>query len=212
VAVQLLERLDVAALVRVVADLEPVLIIIDTQARVTVGGDENSSKDMGRFVESADQLRRVCRSTVLVVHHESRNGDNLRGSTAMEGAASTIIRAKKDGRLIEMTCVKQKEHAEFEPINGTLVDAGESVYYSHDIVGVMTAETDTENKIYAAMREHCGSTGASSTTLLKLTELPESSFHRGKNALIRKGIIRNEGSKQRTWYVLSDEEEQVLES
>src|SRR4029077_15177132 len=41
VPVQFLDAIDLAAMIQVAQDLEPVLIIVDTQARVTVGGDEN---------------------------------------------------------------------------------------------------------------------------------------------------------------------------
>lgn len=212
VAVQLLDHLDVAALRLVVADVEPVLIVIDTQARVTLGGDENSSKDMGRFVDAADQLRLVCRSTILVVHHEARNGENLRGSTAMEGAASTVIRAKKDGALIEMSCVKQKDRAEFDPIYGTLAPAGTSAYWSHEAVGLMQAETDTENKLYEVMRDLYGTSGASTTTLKEATGLAKSSFHRALNSLVRKEIIRNTARSPRTFWVLCDQDEKLPET
>src|SRR5207249_11248883 len=37
----------------------PVLIVVDTLARAMTGSDENSSKDMGLLVESADELRRA---------------------------------------------------------------------------------------------------------------------------------------------------------
>ena len=68
-AVQLLGELDVYALGRVIAELQPVLVVIDTQARVTVGG-EDSSKDMGVFVENLNRLSNINGAAVLVVHHE----------------------------------------------------------------------------------------------------------------------------------------------
>lgn len=211
VAVQFLDSLDVAALRELVTDVAPVLIVVDTQARVTVNGEENSSKDMGRFVDAADQLKRASGGTVMVVHHEARNGDNLRGSTAMEGAADTQMRAKKDGVLVELTCVKQKEGAEFDPIYGTLVGAGESVYWSHGTLGLTLLDTDNENKIYAAMRDLFGSTGASTSKLIEATGLATSSFHRARESLVRKGKLRNAGSVRRTLWVLADEEQQVIE-
>jgi hypothetical protein len=103
VPVQLLTAVDVAAFGHLLADLAPDLIILDTQARVTVGGEENSSKDMGRFVDALEHLRRQSGACVLTVHHEARAGENLRGSTALEGAATTILRATKDGQLVEVT-------------------------------------------------------------------------------------------------------------
>lgn len=210
VAVQFLDSLDVAALKELVKDRDPSLIVVDTQARVTVGGEENSSKDMGKFVDAADQLRRVSNATILIVHHEARAGENLRGSTAMEGAATTIMRAHKDGRLVTVTNPKQKDGPEFERIAGTLIDAGSSVYYSHDIVGVMQVETETENRILATLWEHFGSTGASTSRLQKVSGIPESSLHRGLKSLTYKGLIRNEGTKHRTCWVPCDQDQRVV--
>ena len=56
-----------------------------------VGGDENSSKDMGNLIAGADALCRATGATVLLVHHTPRNGDNLRGHTSLEGAVDTAI-------------------------------------------------------------------------------------------------------------------------
>jgi RecA-family ATPase len=82
---------DVAAFRMLLDEIRPKLTIIDTQARVTVGAEENSSKDMGLFVDALEILRLASGSTMLPVHHEPRNGDNLRGSIALEGAAESIL-------------------------------------------------------------------------------------------------------------------------
>lgn len=42
--VQFLGAIDLAAVITLAGDLQPVLIVIDTQARVTVGADENSAR------------------------------------------------------------------------------------------------------------------------------------------------------------------------
>ncbi len=102
------------------------LVVLDTQARVSVGLDENSAKDMGALIAAAEQLREACRACVLFVHHEPRVGENLRGSTALEGAAMTAIRAVKEGLQITLTNPKQKEAVEFDPIELALQPVAES--------------------------------------------------------------------------------------
>ena len=109
VPVNLADPLDVSATSALLQDLRPVLVVIDTQARVTIGLEENSSRDMGRFVEVLERLRRESGACLLVVHHEPRNGENLRGSTALEGAATTILRAVKDGQIVTVSNTKQKD-------------------------------------------------------------------------------------------------------
>ena len=62
IAVQLLSFTDVSAVVMLATELEPVLIVVDTQARVTVGADENSAKDMGELVAAIDRIRQARRA------------------------------------------------------------------------------------------------------------------------------------------------------
>jgi hypothetical protein len=112
VPVQMMRDSDVAAFTLLLKVLQPTLVILDTQARVTVGAEENSARDMGVFVDSLEQLRRESGACILIVHHEPRNGEHLRGSIALEGAAISIIRVSKDGTQIEISNPKQKDEPE----------------------------------------------------------------------------------------------------
>ena len=47
VPVQMMESVDVAAFAQLLAELQPALLILDTQARVTVGAEEKSFREMG---------------------------------------------------------------------------------------------------------------------------------------------------------------------
>src|SRR5215204_2918096 len=58
-AVQLADanHVDVQAMRTVIDALNPGVIFVDTQARATVGVEENSSRDMGKFVDALERLR-----------------------------------------------------------------------------------------------------------------------------------------------------------
>lgn len=203
VAVQLLHYTDREALVMLLADLAPVLVVIDTQARVTVGADENSAKDMGELVAAADQIREATKACVLMVHHESRAGENMRGSTALEGAATTIVRVSKDGPHIRMDCPKQKDAAPFDPKLLRLQPCGPSaVLESHSGVGLAHELSDSEDKIMRTMRDSFGTTGASGSVLREASEVPKSSFYRALNLLVTKGLLKSTGTKARPFYEL----------
>ena len=92
--------------------------VIDTQARVTVGADENSAVDMGHLVVAADKVRAATGACVLFLHHEARAGENMRGSTALEGAAATLLRVAKDGSRVELTNPKQRTRRPPTPSTG----------------------------------------------------------------------------------------------
>ncbi len=215
VAVQFLTALDVAALAQLAAELGPALIVVDTQARVTVGAEENSSKDMGLFIAAADRLRIATRACLLVVHHESRAGDTLRGSTALEGAATTVIRSTRDGSIVRLDCAKQKDGPEFDPVLARLVSVPlpdhpkPGAAMSHDPVGLTDVTTESETQIVAVLRDSFGTTGASSTVLRETTGLPKTTFYRSVSALVRRGVITNAGTQTRTCYVLADTEEML---
>lgn len=132
VAVQSANTPAWAGLVCLAEQLRPRLIVIDTQARVTVGRDENSAQDMGMFVAALDKLRQAAGSCVLVVHHQGRNGEHMRGSTALEGAATTVVRVEKDGERVTVSCAKQKDAAEFDQFTLRLVPMGESAVLALD--------------------------------------------------------------------------------
>ncbi|MFS2291724.1 MAG: helicase RepA family protein [Actinomadura sp.] len=203
VAVQLLNLAELGAFVELLAELAPALVVIDTQARVTVGADENSAKDMGQFVAALERIRTATGACVLLVHHESRTGENMRGSTALEGAAETVIRVHKDGPHIRLDNTKQKNGPEHAPLLLRLVPCGDSaVLQSHDGMGLAEELSNSEAVILDAMRDSFGTTGASGTTLRDVAEIPKSSFYRALNMLVTKGMLKNTGTTRRPFYVL----------
>ena len=92
-------------------DLSGAVIIIDTVARVTPGMEENSSKDTGVFIANADRIAKEFGGLVIGVHHPGKNLENgLRGSSALLGAADTVIViSKSDGDTRKATVEKQKD-------------------------------------------------------------------------------------------------------
>jgi hypothetical protein len=203
VAVQFLNDVDLAALRRLVHELQPVLVVIDTQARVTVGAEENSSRDMGIFVEAADVIRQASRACVLVVHHEGRAGEHMRGSTALEGAATTIVRASKDGPMVYLSCKKQKDEEEFPEIPLRLFRLGESAILSHEGLGLGHVVTESETQLIDTLRDHFGTEGAGTTKLLAASGVAKTSFYRALKVLVTRDVVRNVGSTPRPVYVLT---------
>jgi hypothetical protein len=116
-AVNLLESADIAELLISLRGLPfaPQLIVIDTLARCLTGGDENSSKDVGQFVAKLDTLRTAFNCAVIVVHHSTKSANAVeRGSSALRGAADTMLFLSDDSRGIILSCEKQKDAAPFQ--------------------------------------------------------------------------------------------------
>lgn len=104
--------------------VQPAMIILDTQARVTVAMNENSNQDASVFVEVMENLRTETEAAVVLVHHtpkgDGANSRTLRGASALDGAAVTemhVQRVREAGVDIRATCAKQKNDEEFEPID-----------------------------------------------------------------------------------------------
>ncbi|WP_432090391.1 AAA family ATPase [Streptomyces sp. NRRL F-5630] len=95
----------------------PSLVVIDTQARVTVGIEENSNTEMGRVVDRMEQLRAASEACVLLVHHTGHDSERGRGATAVKGALQTELGVLRTGKGLLDTQVtlktgKQKDDEE----------------------------------------------------------------------------------------------------
>lgn len=202
VAVQMMETIDVAAFGQLLAEIKPALVILDTQARVTVGAEENSSKDMGLFVHHLDQLRQLSGACVLVVHHEPRTGENLRGSTALEGAATTVLRVNKDGDVITLTTSKQKDAPEQPDMKLALEPIGDSAILSHEAVGIAGLTTESEHHVLSVLRDSFGTGGATKTELREAANLPKTSYYRAINDLVNKDLVWKRKDGRSTVYSL----------
>jgi hypothetical protein len=203
VAVQLLNAVDLAAFVALVADTAPALVVIDTQARVTVGADENSTREMGELVAAADRIRRACGACVLIVHHEPRGGENMRGSIALEGAATSLFRADRDGSRITLQNVRQRDVIEADDVVLHAAPRLESVVLDSNAGDWRPARpSDSERQILQVLSELFLETGASASALIQATKLAPSTFYNAMKPLLIKGEVISNGTRNRSHYEL----------
>lgn len=102
------------------------MVILDTQARMAGGLDENSVPDMGRYVSAVDAMKESTGACVVSIHHSSKSGSALRGSSAVQGAADTIITLEAKEGHIGIHNLKQKDMAQFPDCWMRPVEQGES--------------------------------------------------------------------------------------
>ncbi|EKU26058.1 AAA family ATPase [Xanthomonas graminis] len=95
------------------------LVVIDTLNQTAAGADENSAKDMGRYIASMKLLRNATGAAVVVVHHSGKDlGKGMRGSSALLGAMDTTVEVERasDGRSIKVAVKKQKDAERESPM------------------------------------------------------------------------------------------------
>ncbi len=86
------------------------LIIIDTLAQVTPGGDENSSSDMGNVIAACKYLHKLTGAFVLLVHHTGKDATRgARGHSSLMAAMDSAIEIVKDGNLRRVMLSKMKD-------------------------------------------------------------------------------------------------------
>lgn len=119
-----------SVMVEAAARVHPRLIVLDTQARATLGLNENDNTDMSYFAAQADRLRSASGACVLVVHHMGAGATGrARGATAIDGAQDTELRVSREpgARLVQLHTDKQKDAPELPPIGLTVEESAESL-------------------------------------------------------------------------------------
>jgi hypothetical protein len=184
----------------------PVLIVLDTLARSMVGGEENSARDMGIFVDGCERLREATGATVLVIHHFGKNGEGERGSSALGGAADTMLEIAEENGALKLSCKKQKDGLEFEPVYFRLVPTTVEVRADGRAVtscvvapidkpetpklerGPENQEEDASSKIVRALRE-CGSEGMTGPQIKAATGIVKGTFYDHLKDLIERNVV-----------------------
>lgn len=117
--VQVSDHTAWAVLVEACRRLEPVFIVLDTQARITLELNENTS-EMGVLIEAVRKLKVATGACILVVHHTAKGGTDARGHSSINGAQDSRIRVirpeNNERRLLKAEIVmdKQKDSSEDE--------------------------------------------------------------------------------------------------
>ena len=203
------EQLDFFELVE---RLDPGLIVFDTLQRCTVGANENLQQDMGQVVSMVDTLRQNFNCAILAVHHDTKSGESMRGSSVIRASADTTIQLTTSGEsFIEMTCTKQKDAEPFKAwsmvISGD--DESGSAYLTAYQQGVK-ARDYTLLKALGDITTHRGEKFFNKAWR-EAANLEGGKFERPKAQLIRDGFVGQEGEGRSKSYFVTKEGWDILE-
>ena len=182
------------------------LVVYDTFARCAVGSEENSATDTGKLIAGCDFIRRETSAAVWLIHHTAKTGLHERGSSALRGAADTMISATADGDFVTLRCEKQKDLEHFENIvlKKRVIELAPdvtSVVLDHASQAEMDAPPVPGGTLKGGARtafevlEQAGSVGLSSTEWLRISNLPETTFHRARRNLVEWGYAERRSQK-----------------
>lgn len=111
-------------------------VIFDTQARCTVGVEENDNTEMGEIVAALDILKRETRACVHMVHHSvGSDPKKARGATAWDGAVDAEFYTKRDAadpESVELVTKFQKDIPEAERMPLLTLEVGASLVLVQD--------------------------------------------------------------------------------
>jgi hypothetical protein len=196
----------------------PVLVTIDTLARNFGDGDENSTKDMSRFIANVDMyLVKRYQCHVMIVHHSVLDGERARGSGALKGAIDQEFQVSgsgEDGRLL-LHCKKMKDAARPADMRfkiqgvkighdraGNEID-GACVVLDGDALDFEVGTNKDQKSIKAAdvVKAFVDGRGGSQAELGDVLAIGQSTAGRIVQKLAKSSLL----VKQGRWWALSDE-------
>lgn len=189
----------------------PRLVIFDTLARCLVGGDENSSRDVGLFVHGVDQVRAATGAAVMMVHHTTKKGNSERGSGALRAAADVMLSLQVANGLIRLEVDKLKDARSIAPeLYFRLRPEGNSC------VPTMVDRHERKQPVLTEQQRRALQTLSRLPDICTASQwqtesgIPESSFFRAIKTLQDFGYVETTDAGKNKGYTLSDKGRKAL--
>jgi hypothetical protein len=187
-------------------------IVFDTQARCTVGVDENDNTEMGEIVAALDILKQETKACVHMVHHSvGSDPKKARGATAWDGAVDAEFYTKRDrdADTVDFVTKFQKDISEAETLTLATLEVGASLVL--DLIGtaggtgsggapgdVAPALVTDANMIYLESIRTFGPGGATVTDVVadfedRGVKRSRTAVKKGFGALLAGGAVQQQG-------------------
>ncbi len=185
------------------------LVVIDTWARSTVGGQENNNSDSTLAFANADRIRRLG-STVLVVAHTDAGDNKARGATALEDNVDTVYRMAGDAAHIALERTKRKDgpREDQHALSLLTINLGEDPKTGDTTTSCVLQNalrdsghvTGKGQELLALFADIFADTGATKAELRVVAGQAPATFARSLSALVRTGALVNAGTDARPFY------------
>lgn len=177
-------------------------IVIDTVARCSVGADENSAKDAGLFIDRMYWILNRTpggRGVVLAVHHTGKDKTTLRGSSAFDAGVDTVYAATRDEGAVLLNREKRKDGPELDAheLRLDLIQGTNSAVLS---VHQQVDKPERASRLLSTFVHLFLTTGATKSELRNVADMPNATFHRALDDLVKSGELINTGTDKRPFY------------
>jgi hypothetical protein len=195
---------QVEALLAFVQAERPAVCVFDTLA-TTIGGDENSSVDMGRLIGACLEIQRVTSSAtapILIGHPGKDPTKGIRGHSSLHGSLESIVRVsgveskfkasdlqpgEATGGSVTFHSKKNKEGARVPDLGAAIRSGGCSVY----LVPAAPTVTVTDSQL-RLLRELAASGGTISwSTWGHATDLHRNTVNAARGGLVDSGYVEH---------------------
>ncbi len=95
------------------------LVVLDPLRDAIPGVDENDST-MGSFMSLLTKVAGIVGCAFVVIHHASKGTGDLRGSTAIQAAASVVLKVEQEGPQVKVSWAKANNREMAAPIYLTI--------------------------------------------------------------------------------------------
>lgn len=162
------------SLLKVVADIKPRLIIIDTLQKASAGAEANSASDMAIVHGRLAELKSATDGgTVMVIAHTDKTDTTTRGSSAIEDDADFVLHVEGRDKVRRMSVEKMRDGApgpDYEFVVMSHAGSAVAVPVEEGVRDEGKALEDMKRVAYALDRAH-GAT--SEDTMIKIGEIKE---------------------------------------
>lgn len=91
-------------------------IFIDPMQQTMLEGDENSTRDMGKYTANLNRIRNELSCAVVIVHHKGRSGEKARGSSVLDGMCDMMHEVHQEDLEIRIECEKSRNTEKFKTL------------------------------------------------------------------------------------------------
>jgi len=204
-----------ATLQRVIAEIKPTLLVLDSLVRFH-SKDENSATEMRTVMKKIGELA-VKGCTVIFIHHHKKEqgfGKNsgsgsVRGSTDIFNALDYHIGIKRTGNTMQIKQHKLRVEPEMEPFNVELKLEDEKVAFAYEGVDTTRQDMVDETKVIILhMLKEADGEAVGRKDLVTTSNMPQKICTDALKELVEKELIRKQkGERNAHEYVLAGTEE-----